>query len=285
MQTNYLTEILLPASLGFIMLGMGMTLVPDDFKRVVLYPKAVAIGLVNQLILLPVVGFVLLLLLPMRTPELAVGLMILAACPGGATSNLIAHLSKGDTALSITLTALSSMVVVLTIPLIVNFALGYFLEQGEYVPLPVLDTVIKVFIITVVPVVVGMAIKARFNDFSNRMERPFKIASAALLFIIILAAILKERDNVADYFAQAGPAALLLNLSTLALGLFSARLLGLNRAQSITISIESGLQNGTLGIAIAAGLLQNPAMTIPSAIYGLIMFVTAGAIIWWSNRQ
>lgn len=285
METNFLTDLMLPISLAIIMLGMGLSLVPGDFRRVALYPKAAAIGIINQIIVLPLVGFLLLMIIPMRTPELAVGIMILAACPGGPTSNLISHISRGDTALSITLTAISSLIVVFTIPLIVNFALRHFLEQGEYVPLPVFDTIIKVIIITLLPVTIGMIICAKAPKFSEIMNRPVKIMSGILLFIIIMAAILNDRENFFNFFAQAGPVALTLNLAMLLVGYFSARLFKLRISQSITISIESGIQNGTLGIAIAATLLHNPTMTISPAIYSLIMFMTAGVIIAWMNLK
>lgn len=285
METNFLTELLLPISLGIIMLGMGLSLVPADFKRVAIYPKAAAIGIINQIVILPLVGFLLLLIIPMRNPELAVGIMILAACPGGPTSNLISHISRGDTALSITLTAISSLVVVLTIPLIVNLSMAYFLEHGEYVPLPIFDTVMKVIIITLIPVAIGMFIRSRFPAFAYKMNKPVKIMSGILLFVIIMAAILNDKENFFNFFAQAGPVALALNLAMLLIGYFSARLFRLKIAQSITISIESGIQNGTLGIAIAATLLHNPTMTISPAIYSLIMFGTAGLIIAWMNLR
>lgn len=285
METNFLTELLLPISLGIIMLGMGLSLVPADFKRVAIYPKAAAIGIINQIVILPLVGFLLLLIIPMRNPELAVGIMILAACPGGPTSNLISHISRGDTALSITLTAISSLVVVLTIPLIVNLSMAYFLEHGEYVPLPIFDTVMKVIIITLIPVAIGMFIRSRFPAFAYKMNKPVKIMSGILLFVIIMAAILNDKENFFNFFAQAGPVALALNLAMLLIGYFSARLFRLKIAQSITISIESGIQNGTLGIAIAATLLHNPTMTISPAIYSLIMFGTAGLIISWMNLR
>ncbi len=285
METNFLTDLMLPISLGIIMLGMGLSLTPADFKRVAVYPRAAAIGIINQIIILPLVGFLLLMIIPMRTPELAVGIMILAACPGGPTSNLITHISRGDTALSITLTAISSMVVVITIPLIVNFSLAHFLEVGEYVPLPVLKTMISVIIITLVPVTIGMFIKARAKTFAEKMSKPVKIASGVLLFIIIIAAILADKENFVNFFQQAGPVALALNLTMLLVGYSTARLLKLRIDQSITISIESGIQNGTLGIAIAATLLHNPTMTISPAIYSLIMFATAGMIIAWMNLR
>lgn len=285
MESNFITDVLLPISLGIIMLGMGLSLVPNDFKRVALYPKAAAIGILNQIVLLPLIGFLLLLLIPMRNAELAVGIMILAACPGGPTSNLITHISRGDTALSISLTAISSLIVVFTIPLVVNFSMGYFLNHGEYVPLPVFDTMIKVIIITLLPVAIGMLIRARSPKFSSKMSKPVKIMSGLLLVVIILAAIFNDRENFFNFFAQAGPVALALNVAMLIIGYYSSRIFKLSVTQSITISIESGIQNGTLGIAIAATLLHNPTMTISPAIYSLIMFGTAGLIIAWMNLK
>lgn len=283
MESSILTEIFLPLALGVIMLGMGLSITLDDFKRIFIYPKAVAIGLVNQIILLPLTAFGLVLLFGLET-ELAVGLMILAACPGGATSNLISHLAKGDTALSITLTAFSSLITVLTIPFIVNFAILRFIPGGEAQQLNVLGTIISVLIITIIPVSIGMFIHARAPRFSQRMERPVKILSAVFLAIIILAAVLKERENILTFFRQAGPVALTLNILTLALGFYASRLFRLSPKQSGTISIESGIQNGTLGITVAATLLNNSVMTIPSAIYSLIMFATAAVVIYIGNR-
>lgn len=285
METNFLTELLLPVSLGIIMLGMGMSLTPLDFKRVALYPKAAAIGIINQVLILPIVGFLLLLLLPMRSPELAVGIMILAACPGGPTSNLISHISRGDTALSITLTAISSLIVVITIPFIINFSLSFFMQHGEYVPLPIFDTIIRVLIITILPVAIGMVIRTKAPQFSKVMSTPVKILSGVLLMVVIFAAIMHDKENLVNFFVQAGPVALALNLSMLLIGYYTSRIFKLNVSQSITISIESGIQNGTLGIAIAATLLHNATMTIPPAIYSLIMFLTAGVIIAWMNLK
>lgn len=283
METNYLTDLMLPLSLAVIMLGMGLSLTPDDFKRVIVYPKAVAIGFVNQIFLLPVVGFLVLLAIGIKSPELAVGIMILAACPGGPTSNLISHISKGDTALSITMTALSSFVAIITIPLIVNFSLRWFMEQGEYVPLPVFDTIVKLTGVTLFPVGIGMLIRKKAQTFALRMEKPVKIVSGLLLFMIIFAAINTNRDIFVSSFRDVGPLALLLNISMLVFGFLSARAFKLNTSQSVTISIETGIQNGTLGIMIASTLLHNDVMAISPAIYSLIMFASAGFIIAWMN--
>lgn len=281
MQESILTAVFLPLALAFIMLGMGLSLTIKDFKNIIIYPKAIALGLTNQLILLPVFGFALLQIFGL-TGALAVGVMILAACPGGATSNLITHLSRGDIALSISLTAVSSFVTIVTIPLIVNFAIQYFGEEGS-ITLPVLETIIQIMGVTVVPVSIGMLLKNRFPKLALSADKPVRIASAVIFIAVLLAAILKEKDSILEFFIRSGPIMLSLNLLTLVVGFFLASILLLPKKQRLTISIESGIQNGTLGIMIAATLLKNSEMTIPIAIYSLIMFATSALIIFLAN--
>ena len=283
MQSSVLTELFLPFSLAVIMFGMGLSLRVEDFKRILIYPKAVGIGLLNQLIILPVLAFGIAKAFQLP-PELAVGLMILAVCPGGATSNLITHLAKGDAALSITLTACSSVITVFTIPFLVNYSIGYFISGGEAQQLEVVGTVVSVLFITLIPVALGMTTLAKAPALAQKWDQPFRKISTVFFVIIVLAAILKERDNLVQYFIEAGPAALALNLSTLAVSFAMAKWTGLPFRQGLTIAIESGIQNGTLGITIAATLLVNSVMSIPSAIYSLLMFGTAALVILWGNK-
>ena len=217
-------------------------------------------------------------------PELAVGLMILAVCPGGATSNLITHLAKGDAALSITLTAFSSVIPVVSIPFLVNFSIGYFIPGGEAQQLEVVGTVLSVLFITLIPVALGMITLAKAPALAQKWDKPFRKISTVFFVIIVLAAILKERENLVQYFIEAGPAALALNLSTLAISFAMAKWARLPFRQGLTIAIESGIQNGTLGITIAATLLVNSVMYIPSEIYSLLMFGTAALVILWGNK-
>ncbi len=284
MESNILTAVFLPLGLGIIMLGMGLTLTLDDFRRVILYPKAAAAGLFCQLALLPLFGFLIAATLPMEA-ALAVGVMIIACAPGGPTSNLITHLAKGDVALSISLTAVSSVITVFTIPVIVNFSLLYFLGDGKAFTLPFGKTVIQIFAVTVLPTAIGMVMKSKWSSFAAKIEPVLQKASAAFLIIIIGAAILKERENLASYFAQTGIATLLLNLAAMMLGFAVSKLLSLNRAQQTSITVEVGIQNGTLAIAVAAALLGNPTMAIPPAIYSLIMFLTGGILIFFRRRS
>ncbi|WP_194775833.1 bile acid:sodium symporter family protein [Pararhodonellum marinum] len=278
MEESILTVLFLPLALAFIMMGMGLSLTIYDFKRIFYQPKAILLGLVCQLILLPILGFALIKLFGL-SGALAVGVMIIAACPGGATSNLISHLSKGDTALSISLTAISSLVTVATIPLIVNFSIRYFGEEGS-VLLPLMQTIAQIFVITIIPVSIGMIIKSKRPDIAKKADPHVRLFSAIFLALIILAAILKERANLVEFFIQVGPVTLLLNVLSLLTGLVVAKLFLLSPKHGLTISIESGIQNGTLGILVAATLLKNSAMAIPSAIYSLIMFMTAVFVIY-----
>jgi BASS family bile acid:Na+ symporter len=283
MQSSVLTELFLPFSLAVIMFGMGLSLRVEDFKRILIYPKAVGIGLLNQLIILPVIAFGIAKAFQLP-PELAVGLMILAVCPGGATSNLITHLAKGDAALSITLTAFSSVITVFSIPFLVNFSISYFIPGGEAQQLEVVGTVVSVLFITLIPVAFGMITLAKAPGLAQKWDQPFRKISTVFFVIIVLAAILKERENLVQYFIEAGPASLALNLSTLAVSFAMAKWTGLPFRQGLTIAIESGIQNGTLGITIAATLLVNSVMSIPSAIYSLLMFGTAALVILWGNK-
>lgn len=284
MESNVLTQLFLPLALAVIMFGMGLSLTFGDFRRILIYPKAVTIGLLNQIVFLPIVAFGLIHLFGLQA-ELAVGLMILAACPGGATSNLITHLAKGDSALSITLTAFSSLITVVTIPFIVNFAILYFIPSGEVQELNILGTVVSVIFITIIPVIIGMTVLKKAPQLAQKWDIPFRRISAVFFVVILVAAIMKERANLIAYFSEAGPVALALNLATLGLGYFSGMFFGLGKKQSTTIAIEAGIQNGTLGITIAATLLANSTMAIPSAIYGLLMFGTAALVIFWGNRK
>ena len=217
-------------------------------------------------------------------PEIAIGIMILAACPGGPTSNLIAHLAKGDTALSVTLTALSSFITFLTIPFIANFALVRFLDEGQIIQLNVVQTIAQIFIIIIIPITLGMVIRRFCEGFALHMARPVRIALAFVIALVIIGIVIKERTNFVSYFQQAGIAALVINVATMAVGYYSARLFGIKDKQALSISIESGIQNGTLAISIAVILLHSTAYSIAPAIYSLLMFFTGGIIVFFGLK-
>ena len=278
-----LGTIILAISLIIIMFGMGLSLLKDDFIRILQNPTAVIIGLLSQIILLPIIAYVLISLLGADT-DIAIGIMILAACPGGPTSNLITHLAKGDTGLSVSLTAANSLITIFTIPFVVDFALTHFLDASEMIQIDKLKTIIQIFVIVIIPVSIGMALKASKPTFADKMSRPVKIASAVVLFLVIIGLILKKKENLIPYLKQAGLIALALNLATMLIGFVAAKLAKLNLAQSITISIESGIQNGTMAIAIASGILMNENYAIAPAVYSLIMFFSGGIIIAYGMK-
>jgi len=278
-----ISTIILASALIIIMLGMGMSLEMKDFNRIIYYPKAIFVGLVNQIILLPIIGFVITLLFPMQ-PEIAIGIMILTACPGGPTSNLITHLAKGDLALSVSLTAVSSLITIITIPFIVGFSLNYFAVEGQMVTLNIFETIAQIFIIVVIPIAIGMMLRRFYSKFSLRMAKPVRIASGVVLAIIIIGIIIRERAHMEEYFRQAGIATLVLNIVTMFIGFYSAKLLKLKNPQAISISIESGIQNGTLAITVAVVLLGNSAFAVAPAVYSILMFLSGGAVIYLGSR-
>jgi bile acid:Na+ symporter, BASS family len=280
MESNFLTAVFLPFALFIIMLGMGLGLTVKDFTRIFVEPKAVIIGLIAQLIIVPVVGFLLAMFFPL-SPELAVGVVILAACPGGPTSNLVTYLVKGNIALSITLTAISSLVTVFTIPLVVNLAMQQFMAESVALQLPFLKTVIQIAVITLIPVSLGMLTHHYAPTLAATIEKKVKWLSLFFLGLIIVGLLLKERENVSSFFLQVGGVTLTLNVLTMVLGYGLSVLTGLNRECAKAITVEVGIQNGTLAILIASTptFLNNPNMAIPAAVYALLMFVTSGIFV------
>ena len=284
MKSSILTDVLLPGSLFIIMLGMGLSLVTDDFKRILKSPKATILGLVNQLVLLPLIGFGVCHLFSLPN-ELAIGLMLLAACPGGVTSNLISHVSHGDTALSISLTAVGSFFTLITIPLYVGLAFSYFSNTGQAVDVDEVGMLLQVLVIVIVPVSIGMFIRSRSAKFALKMDKPVRIFSIVLFVVILFSILIKERETLMNYFPQIGGATIALNVSALLVGYYSSRLFNLSQKQAITIAIESGIQNGTLAIVIASTVLANFTLSIPAGIYGLVMFISGGILMYYFGRK
>ncbi|MET0103954.1 MAG: bile acid:sodium symporter family protein [Sedimenticola sp.] len=284
MQADLLTKVILPLSLFLIMYGIGISLRIADFKGVVNSPKAVAIGLTGQMLLLPVIAFVLALLFQLP-PEIAVGLIIIALAPGGATSNMFTYLSRGDVSLSITLTAVVSLITPFTIPLLAVLSMDYFMGSNTAFSLPIGKTIVQLLVITVIPVALGMFTLSRWPNGAKKIERVLKWFSIFFLFLIIALIVLKNADNMLSFFAQAGMATLVLNLVVLALGYQLANWTRLSHRQSITIGFEVGIQNGTLALVVAGTLIGNATMMIPAVTYSLLMFVSGVAFGWWVNQR
>ena len=285
MQSNLLTAVLLPLALAMVMLGMGLSLVPADFQRITRYPKAVAVGTICQVLLLPLLGALVTLVVPMQ-PAIAVGLMVLAVCPGGPSSNLMTYLAKGDVALSVTLTAVSSILTVFTIPVFTNLALRYFLGQSAAIALPIGQTMLQIFLITLLPTAIGMGLRHQFPHTALRLEKQVGRLAVGLLVLIIGLLLVREGSKLPGFLVQVGVGVLLLNLAAMLMGFAAGKLFRLPLAQQICIAIEVGIQNGTLAIAITAGLLNNPDMAIPAAVYSLFMYVSGfGAIAYGRNAS
>lgn len=278
--TPIIGQILLPISLAIIMFGMGLSLVSGDFTRLFTYPKAVLVGLCNQLMFLPLIGFTIVVLFGLN-PSMAIGVMIISICPGGPTSNLITQVSRGNIGLSVTLTALSSLITVFTIPILLSKFIAYFSGDTDVViQIPILETMLQILVITVIPVSIGMMIRKRREAFALRMEKPMRTASTVLFVIIFLIIIIANKDNLIQAMKEVGLPTLLLNLSTMGLGYLSAKLFGITGKSQISITIESGIQNGTLAFVIATTMLNNLEMGLPTGAYSIWMFLTGGILMW-----
>jgi BASS family bile acid:Na+ symporter len=276
------TEIVLPLALAFIMFALGLGLTFDDFARVARQPRDFVIGAILQIVLLPVVAFALVSVWSL-SPELALGVMIIAAAPGGVTSNILTAFARGDVALSISLTAVISLLSVVTIPLVVVFSYTQLIG-GEAGDVSVTATAVSVFVIVTVPVLIGLAVRRFAEGFAIRFNPIARQVSAVLFLIVLAGAIFQERANIVTYFAEAGLITLVLNLVMMGLAYFIARIFASGARQRITISIECGLQNGTLAIAVATLLFGGGQAVVPAATYSLIMFGTALVFIVFLRR-
>jgi bile acid:Na+ symporter, BASS family len=276
-----LTTVGLPAALAVVMLGLGLSLTVGDFARVARRPVAVVAALVTQLVVLPVICFGLVIAAGLD-PLLAVGTMLLAASPGGTTANLFSHLFRGDVALNITLTAVNSVIAVITLPIVVNLSLAYFrpvVEGGLGLDL---SKTAQVFAVVLVPVVIGMLIRRASPTFADRADRPVRILSAVVLVAVIVGALLGERENLGEYLAAIGLVAVAFCLISLTLGYLVPRLLRVGHPQAVASAFEVGIHNSTLAIAVAVSVLQTERLAVPAAVYGVLMFplaVLAGALL------
>jgi BASS family bile acid:Na+ symporter len=264
---------LLFIALGLVMFGLGLSLTVGDFRRLLRHPRAVLLALVLQVLVLPAACYALIVLLGVA-PVYAVGLMLLAASPGGVSANLFSHLFGGNVAMNISLTAINTVLSIASLPLITNWAIDTFARTGQVVPLQ-FGKVVEVIVIVLVPVVLGMAVHRRAPAFSARMEKPMKIFSAVVLAAFALIAIAREWTVLVESFAGIGPAVLLFNAVSLASGYYLARAAGLDKTMATAISFEIGIHNSTLAIFIALSVLGNFQLALPAAIYSVSMYLLA----------
>lgn len=268
-----LTTIGLPVALGIIMLGLGLSLTLADFARVLKQPKAVLTALVCQLLILPAICFGLVLLFQLP-PVLAVGMMMLAASPGGTTANLYSHLFRGDIALNISLTAVNSVIAVITLPLITNFAILYFQPFDDQLGLQWAKA-LEVFAIVLLPVALGMLVRRFWPRFADAMDKPVRIASVIILVVVIAGAVASNWELLTDNFAQLALITIVFCLISLSIGFAVPRMLKVGKRQSIATSFEIGIHNATLAIVIAQSVLGSMELSLPAAVYGVLMFFVA----------
>ncbi len=274
MTDSTLITVGLPIALAIIMFGLGLSLTPTDFRRVARTPRAVAVALGLQVLVLPLVAFGLVVAFDVD-PLLAVGVMLLAASPGGTTANLFSHLFRGDVALNVTLTAINSVLAAVTIPVITNLAIVYFDAEGE-LGLQ-FGKVVQVIAIVLVPVAVGMVVRSRSAAFAARADRPVRLFSIVVLVLVSVGALLGERENLLGYVEQVGLVTALLCLISLTLGYLGARLARLDEGQAIASAMEVGIHNTTVALTIALSVLESTEVAVPSAVYSVFMYVFATA--------
>lgn len=284
MLSGILVSLFLPGVLGLIMFGMGLSLVPNDFYRLLSYPRAAAIGFIGQIIFLPCVAWFFCHLFSLR-PEYAVGLMTLSACAGGAISNLIVYMARGDIALSVTLTALSSVTTVFTIPLIVAFSMQTFMPVEQAEKLDVLGMNARLFMISLLPVLIGMLIRHLFSEWAINAEQKISRLTAIIFVVIVIGIIYQERANFFLMITELGPVSMAMNVTTMAVGFIVARLLQVGFRQASSISIEIGVQNSATGIYIGATLLQSAQIASVSAAYSIVMMLNAALFIMWVRHK
>ena len=288
-ESNVIVDVILPLSLAFIMFSLGLGLTVTDFSLVFTEPKAFAIGITNQMIVLPIVGFGIATFFGL-SGEMAVGLMILTCCPGGVTSNILTKLAKGDTALSISYTAVVSVVTVISLPLIVGFSMDHFM--GEAAPdIDILGLGITMFLLTALPVMLGMSLRRFAVELTDKIEPGASKLAAGLFVIIVIAAIVSEFDTLIDNLGTLGPAVIVLNVMMLGIGWQSAIMLSLSDQRATTVAIESGIQNASVGITVG-GLIMAPAagatlstLSLPSGVYGVLMYLVIAPFLFWRRKN
>lgn len=282
MTSPIITNILLPLALAFIMFGMGLGLTKQDFTRLWTTPRAIFIGLAGQLLLLPLLAFTLCILFELP-PTLAIGLMILAACPGGTTSNVISQLAKANLALSVTLTAICTLICVFSTPWIIHYAVVYFL--GDTAPdYSLLQTAVSLIVITLLPIQAGIMVRKHYCEWALKYERYFRHFSLLFLAVMVMALVIIEYDLLISAFKAVFLACLALNILSIAAGLLLSAASALNRQDAMTLGIEIGIQNSTMAIVIAINFLQQSEYAISAGVYSFTMYLCMLPLIWWSKR-
>ncbi len=280
---NFITDVILPLALAFIMFTLGLGLTFSDFARVAKMPKNFLIGLISQLIFLPLVALIIVFIWPLQ-PELAIGLILIAAAPGGVTSNILTSFAKGDVALSISLTAVMSLLSVISVPIVLGLSIG-LIYNDSLGSISLTGIAISMFLIVTLPVLLGMIFRASLSYLTKRIEKGAKILSSALFVLVLIGAILAERQNLVEYFAQTGLVVLILNILMMAIAYYWAKLFSTGNSQLKAISIECGLQNGTLAIFVGTSVFGGGLYIVPAATYSVIMYLTSLIFIYFIRNR
>ena len=280
---NFITDVVLPLALAFIMFTLGLGLSFADFVKVAKSPKNFLIGIISQLIFLPIVALIIIFVWPLQ-PELAIGLMLIAAAPGGVTSNILTSFAKGDVALSISLTAVMSLLSVISVPIVLGISIG-FVSDTALGSISLTGIAISMFLIVTLPVLLGMIFRASLSYLTKRIEKVSKMLSTILFVLVLIGAILAERENLFEYFSQTGLVVLVLNILMMVIAFYWAKIFGTGSAQQKAISLECGLQNGTLAIFVGISVFGGGLYIIPAATYSVIMYLTSLIFIYFIRNR
>ena len=277
---NFVTDVILPLALAFIMFTLGLGLSISDFSNVFKKPKNFLIGLVSQLIFLPIVGLILVIIWPLPI-EIAIGVMLIAAAPGGVTSNILTFFARGDVALSVSLTAVMSLLSAVSVPIVLAISIGLIGDSSLPESISLTGIALGMFLIVTLPVLLGMGVRSFLNNLTMKIEKSARFISTLLFVLVLLGAILAERENVVSYFAQTGLVVLVLNILMMLIAFYWSGFFGTGISQKKAIAIECGLQNGTLAIFVGTSVFGGGLYIIPAATYSLVMYITSLIFIYF----
>ena len=281
---NFVTDVILPLALAFIMFTLGLGLSISDFSNVFKKPKNFLVGLVSQLIFLPIVGLILVIIWPLPI-EIAIGVMLLAAAPGGVTSNILTFFARGDVALSVSLTAVMSLLSAVSVPIVLAISIGLIGDSSLPESISLTGIALSMFLIVTLPVLLGMGVRSFLNSLTLKIEKSARFISTLLFVLVLLGAILAERENVVSYFAQTGLVVLTLNILMMLIAFYWSGFFGTGMSQKKAIAIECGLQNGTLAIFVGTTVFGGGLYIIPAATYSLIMYLTSLIFIYFIKNR
>jgi len=281
---NFVTNVILPLALAFIMFTLGLGLSISDFSNVFKKPKNFLIGLISQLFFLPIVGLILVIIWPLPI-EIAIGVMLIAAAPGGVTSNILTYFARGDVALSVSLTAVMSLLSAVSVPIVLAISIELIGDSSLPESISLTGIALSMFLIVTLPVLLGMGVRSFLNSLTLKIEKSARFISTLLFILVLLGAILAEKENVVSYFAQTGLVVLALNIIMMLIAFYWSGFFGMGISQKKAIAIECGLQNGTLAIFVGTSVFGGGLYIIPAATYSLVMYLTSLIFIYFIKNR